>query len=96
MLTIDGSIGEGGGQILRTSLALSLVTGTPFRLVKIRAKRTKPGLLRQHVAAVRAAMAIGAINTAVAVLDTNIPMSAVMAAKLVGASSPFASTRALR
>lgn len=60
MLTIDGSRGEGGGQILRTSLALSLVTGTPFRLVNLRANRSKPGLLRQHVAAVKAAMAIGA------------------------------------
>ena len=60
MLTIDGSMGEGGGQILRTALALSLVTGTPFRLEKIRAKRRKPGLLRQHLAAVKAAEAIGA------------------------------------
>ena len=49
MLTIDGSYGEGGGQILRTSLALSLVTGTPVRIEKIRAGRKKPGLLRQHL-----------------------------------------------
>lgn len=60
MLTIDGSMGEGGGQILRTSLALSLVTGTPFRLSNIRAKRAKAGLLRQHLAAVKAAAALGA------------------------------------
>ncbi len=60
MLTIDGSKGEGGGQILRTSLALSLVTGTPFRLEKIRAKRRKPGLLRQHLTAVKAVEALGA------------------------------------
>lgn len=60
MLTIDGSMGEGGGQILRTSLALSLVTGTPFRLERIRAKRRKPGLLRQHLAATKAVEAIGA------------------------------------
>jgi len=60
MLTIDGSTGEGGGQILRTSLALSLVTGTPFRMENIRAKRSKPGLLRQHLAAVKAAAALGA------------------------------------
>lgn len=46
MLTIDGSGGEGGGQILRTSLALSLVTGQPFRTERIRAKRQKPGLAR--------------------------------------------------
>jgi RNA 3'-terminal phosphate cyclase (ATP) len=60
MLNIDGSRGEGGGQILRTALALSLVTGAPFRLTAIRGKRAKPGLLRQHLAAVRAAEAIGA------------------------------------
>ena len=51
MLVIDGSIGEGGGQILRTSLALSLVTGTPFRITGIRAGRSRPGLLRQHLTA---------------------------------------------
>jgi len=39
MITIDGSEGEGGGQTLRTSLALSLVTGQPFRMERIRAKR---------------------------------------------------------
>jgi len=60
MLVIDGSTGEGGGQILRTSLALSLVTGTPVRIEHIRAKRAKPGLLRQHLAAVKAAEQIGA------------------------------------
>ncbi len=54
MLRINGSIGEGGGQVLRTSLALSAVTGTPFRIEGIRAKRTRPGLLRQHLTAVRA------------------------------------------
>jgi RNA 3'-terminal phosphate cyclase (ATP) len=55
MLTIDGSEGEGGGQVLRTSLALSMVTGTPFRMTQVRAKRAKPGLLRQHLTALRAA-----------------------------------------
>ena len=59
MITIDGSEGEGGGQILRTSLALSLVTGQPFRMDRIRAKRQKPGLLRQHLTAVEAAKAVG-------------------------------------
>src|SRR5512136_1844558 len=59
MITIDGSHGEGGGQILRTSLALSLVTGQPFRLDRIRAGRQKPGLLRQHLTAVEAARSIG-------------------------------------
>jgi RNA 3'-terminal phosphate cyclase (ATP) len=55
MLTIDGSQGEGGGQILRTSLALAAITGTPVRIERIRARRTKPGLQRQHLAAVQAA-----------------------------------------
>src|SRR6187551_997451 len=55
VLTIDGSFGEGGGQILRTSLALSMVTGTAFRIDNIRARRAKGGLLRQHVTAVHAA-----------------------------------------
>jgi len=59
MLIIDGSQGEGGGQILRTALALSLVTGQPFRLENIRPRRQKPGLLAQHLTAVRAAAAIG-------------------------------------
>lgn len=59
MITIDGSYGEGGGQILRTSLALSLVTGQPFTIENIRAGRKKPGLMRQHLTAVNAATQIG-------------------------------------
>lgn len=51
---IDGSQGEGGGQVLRTSLGLSAITGLPFRITKIRAGRAKPGLLRQHLTGVRA------------------------------------------
>jgi RNA 3'-terminal phosphate cyclase (ATP) len=51
---IDGAYGEGGGQILRTSLALSCLTGTPFTIVNIRAQRKKPGLAPQHLTAVRA------------------------------------------
>ena len=57
-LTIDGRQGEGGGQILRTSLSLSALTGRPFRLNNIRANRSKPGLRPQHLTAVRAAAAI--------------------------------------
>lgn len=60
MLTIDGSQGEGGGQILRSALTLSMLTGEPFRIEKIRAGRAKPGLLRQHLAAVKAAAEISA------------------------------------
>jgi RNA 3'-terminal phosphate cyclase (ATP) len=59
MLTIDGAAGEGGGQVLRTALGLSLVTGEPFVIERIRAGRAKPGLQRQHLAAVDAAAAIG-------------------------------------
>jgi RNA 3'-terminal phosphate cyclase (ATP) len=59
MIELDGSLGEGGGQILRTSLALSLITGKAFRIDNIRAKRTKPGLMRQHLACVQAAVAVG-------------------------------------
>ncbi len=58
MITIDGSMGEGGGQVLRTSLALATVTGRAFRMENIRAGRRKPGLLRQHLTAVRAAAEI--------------------------------------
>jgi RNA 3'-terminal phosphate cyclase (ATP) len=59
MIELDGSLGEGGGQILRTALALSLITGKAFRLKNIRAKRPKPGLMRQHLACVHAAVAVG-------------------------------------
>jgi len=55
VLTIDGAMGEGGGQIIRTSLALSLVTGEPVEIRNIRAGRPRPGLRRQHLTAVTAA-----------------------------------------
>ena len=58
MIAIDGSRGEGGGQILRTSLALSLATGRSLRVLNIRAGRRRPGLLRQHLTAVEAAQTI--------------------------------------
>jgi len=58
-ITLDGSQGEGGGQILRTALALSVVTGRPFRIHHIRSGRPKPGLMRQHLACVEAAARIG-------------------------------------
>ena len=53
-ILIDGSMGEGGGQILRTAIALSAVTGKPIRIVNIRAKRSNPGLQRQHLTGVQA------------------------------------------
>ncbi len=58
MIQIDGSEGEGGGQILRSALALSLLTGKAFKLANIRANRPKPGLAAQHLACVRAASQI--------------------------------------
>jgi len=71
MLTIDGSYHEGGGQILRTALTLSLATRTPFRIEKIRAGRKRPGLLRQHLTAVLAAARIS--NAEVHGADINSP-----------------------
>jgi RNA 3'-terminal phosphate cyclase (ATP) len=53
VIEIDGSFGEGGGQILRTSLTLSVLTGRPFKMRNIRAKRKNPGLQHQHLSAVR-------------------------------------------
>lgn len=58
MLKLDGSQGEGGGQILRSALTLSMITGKPFRIDNIRAGRAKPGLLRQHLTAVAASAAV--------------------------------------
>ncbi len=54
ILMIDGSLGEGGGQMLRTSLSLAAILGRPFEMVKVRAKRPKPGLKRQHLTCVKA------------------------------------------
>lgn len=59
MIMIDGSEGEGGGQVLRYCAALSLLTGEPFTIRNIRGGRAKPGLMRQHVTALEAACAIG-------------------------------------
>lgn len=58
MISIDGSIGEGGGQVLRTAVSLSLVTGQPIRISNIRQGRKNPGLQAQHLAAVRIATEI--------------------------------------
>jgi len=59
MVRIDGAHGEGGGQVLRTALALSCVLGKPFAIKNIRAARKRPGLQPQHLAAVQAAAAVG-------------------------------------
>ncbi len=58
MIELDGAAGEGGGQVLRTALTLSMITGQPFRIKNIRANRPKPGLMRQHLVAVQAAAAV--------------------------------------
>lgn len=58
IIHIDGSQGEGGGQVLRTALTMSVITGKPFAMAKIRARRSKPGLRAQHLKAVEVAAAI--------------------------------------
>ena len=58
MIEIDGSIGEGGGQILRTSIALASLIKKPIKIYNIRAKRSKPGLKLQHATGIRAAAKI--------------------------------------
>ncbi|WP_371764229.1 RNA 3'-terminal phosphate cyclase [Massilia sp.] len=58
MIELDGAVGEGGGQILRSALTLAMVTGRPFRIRNIRANRARPGLMRQHLVAVQAALQV--------------------------------------
>lgn len=58
MITLDGSLGEGGGQIIRTALTLSCITGVPVRIDHIRANRKPRGLRAQHLTAIRAAAEI--------------------------------------
>jgi len=69
-IEIDGSFGEGGGQILRTALALSMATGRAFRLSSIRAGRAKPGLANQHLTCIRAAMQISSATVSGATLGS--------------------------
>jgi len=72
VIHLDGSAGEGGGQILRTALGLSLVTGTPFTIDRIRAGREKPGLLRQHLTAVKAAQEVGGADVSGAAIGSRV------------------------
>ena len=70
MIEIDGTFGEGGGQILRTSLSLAAITGQAVHFVNIRAKRRKPGLMRQHLACVKATTEITCGNVSGAELNS--------------------------
>ena len=70
---VDGASGEVGGELLRASLAMSMTLGRPFRMVNVRANRSKPVLKRQHLACLRAAQAIcGAAITGDAVNSTEV------------------------
>ena len=72
-IIIDGSQGEGGGQMLRTSISMSAITGRAIHVVNIRANRQSPGLKRQHLTCVRAAATIcGASVTGDAIHATEI------------------------
>lgn len=70
-VVIDGSYGEGGGQIVRTSLALSMLTGTPVEIHNIRARRPNPGLQPQHLTAVHAAATISQARVEGAILGSS-------------------------
>jgi len=70
MIELDGAAGEGGGQILRSALTLAMITGQSFRIQHIRANRARPGLMRQHLVAVQAALQVCRGEAAGAVLGS--------------------------
>jgi RNA 3'-terminal phosphate cyclase (ATP) len=73
MIEIDGSAGEGGGQVVRSALTLAMSTASPIRIRNIRAHRSKPGLRAQHLAAVRAAATVcGARIEGAAIASTSL------------------------
>jgi RNA 3'-terminal phosphate cyclase (GTP) len=90
MVNLDGSVGEGGGQMLRTALIWSIVTQTPFRMVKIRENRSKPGLKAQHLHVLKALQSMGPVRIAGAQIGSRelsffpAPLSAVDATVNVG------------
>jgi RNA 3'-terminal phosphate cyclase (ATP) len=71
MIELDGAAGEGGGQIVRSALALSMITGQPFRITRIRANRARPGLMRQHLVAVQAAAQVSGASVTGAELGSS-------------------------
>lgn len=88
MIELDGAAGEGGGQILRTALTLSMITGQPFRIKHIRANRAKPGLMRQHLVAVQAAQQIS--NAAVSGAEVGAAELAFVPGPVVAGDYDFA------
>lgn len=71
MIELDGAHGEGGGQVLRSALTLSMITRQPFGIVNVRANRSRPGLMRQHLAAVQAAAAVSGADVTGAELGSH-------------------------
>ena len=86
MITIDGSYGEGGGQIVRTALALSCVTGRAVQITNVRANRKNPGLQPQHLTGVLACAQIADAQVEGAVLGSN--RLVFTPAQSAGASTP--------
>lgn len=86
MIELDGATGEGGGQILRSALTLSMITCQPFRIARIRADRGKPGLMRQHLVAVQATARICGALVSGAALGRQYPVSPASCAAASSAS----------
>ena len=87
MIELDGNFGEGGGQILRSSLALSLLTGKPFHLKNVRARRSRPGLQPQHLMSVKAAAQVGQATMQVRDADE---LAALVGAAMLAINAPSA------
>ncbi|MET3135518.1 RNA 3'-terminal phosphate cyclase (ATP) [Oxalobacteraceae bacterium GrIS 1.11] len=88
MIELDGAMGEGGGQVLRSALTLSMISGQAFRIKNIRAGRAKPGLMRQHLVAVQAAARI--CNAEMSAATVGSPMLEFWPAAIRGGDYQFA------